>query len=83
MEELLKKQDILLNVVVWADYQLRDDHDTVVLGVDYTGDSYLLEPEGQFSIGTAPIEITEVWYIMCVFSLEAWFIHVCVFCACV
>ena len=59
MKNALKKDNILLNVVVWADYKLRDDPDAVVLGVDYSGVSYVLEPEGQFSTRSSPVEITQ------------------------
>ena len=59
MKNALKQDNILLNVVVWADYKLRDDPDAVVLGVDYSGVSYVLEPEGQFSTRSSPVEITQ------------------------
>ena len=60
MERVLKENDVLLNVVVWAEYELRGDPNLVVLGVDYAGDSYVLEPNGDFSIRRGSIEITEV-----------------------
>ena len=61
MEKLLKDNDVILNVVVWADYRLRSDPNAVVLGVDYSGLSYVLEPNGEFSIRTGPVEITGVY----------------------
>lgn len=69
MERLLKDDDVLLNVVVWADYRLRDDPNAVVLGVDYSGLSYVLEPNGEFSIRSGPVEIVGVW--LCIFLLNS------------
>lgn len=60
METLLKKNDIILNVVVWADYVLRDNPDEIVLGVDYSGATYTLEPNGEYGIRDGPVEIINV-----------------------
>lgn len=60
MEAVLRERDILLNVVVWADYKLRDDPNAVILGVDYSGVSYVLEPAGRFSVSSGRVEITGV-----------------------
>ena len=60
----LEQDSILLNVVVMADYQLGKEPDRTVLGVDASGVSYILEPNGQFSTRTMEedgVEITKVW----------------------
>lgn len=55
----MEDNDILLNVVVWADYRLPDAPEEVVLGVDHSGFSYILEPDGEFSVRSERIEITQ------------------------
>ena len=60
MEAVLGERDVLLNVVVWAEYKLRESPDAVVLGVDYSGLSYVLEPGGRFSVNSGPLEIIDV-----------------------
>lgn len=64
IQTALEENNILLNVVVMADYQLTKEPDRIVLGVDASGVSYVLEPNGQFSTRTAEddgVEITKVW----------------------
>ena len=56
----LKENGILLNVIVFADYQLPSQPEKVVIGVDSEGTSYILEPEGQFSTSSEPVLITQV-----------------------
>ena len=60
VEALLRENNILLNVVVWADYEVPALSDKVVIGVDSNGTSYLLEPEGAFSLSNEPVFITQV-----------------------
>lgn len=59
----LESNDILLNVVVWADYELVGREGEVVMGVDSEGTSYILEPDGEFSTSTAQATVTQVMYL--------------------
>ena len=60
IEAELKANDILLNVIVWADYLVPAEPNKTVIGVDSNGTSYLLEPGGTFSLSTDPVFITQV-----------------------
>ena len=53
-------RDILLNVVVLADYQLVNQTEEVVMGVDSVGQSYILRPEGKFATSNETVLITGV-----------------------
>ena len=56
----LKARDILLNVVVLADYEVVNQTEEVVIGVDSKGLSYLLRPEGKFATTNDTVVITGV-----------------------
>ena len=53
-------RDILLNVVVLADYEVVNQTGEVVIGVDSKGLSYLLRPEGKFATTDQTVVITGV-----------------------
>ena len=72
MERLLRDRDIILNAVVWADYTLPSQPSEVVLGVDYSGLSYTLEPDGQFGVRASPVEIKEVIHMHTMTEPEYW-----------
>lgn len=55
----LKASDILLNVVVFADYELVNDTNRTVIGVDARGVSLILEPNGGFSETNQSVHITK------------------------
>ena len=63
MQAELKSNDILLNVVVWADYEVSDKPDEVVIGLDAKGNSYLLRPNGTFATTTDTVVLTQVHII--------------------
>lgn len=60
IEAELRANDILLNVIVWADYMVSAEPNKTVIGVDSNGTSYLLEPGGAFSLSNDPVFITQV-----------------------
>lgn len=43
-----------------ADYELADDPEAVVIGVDADGVSYLLQDGGEFTTSTSNFEVTMV-----------------------
>ena len=47
-------------MIVFADYQLPSQPDSIIIGVDSTGTSYILEPDGLFSTSNDPVVITQV-----------------------
>ncbi len=53
-------ENILLNVVVFADYQLESEPNKTVIGVDARGRSLVLEPNGEFSETDQRVLITIV-----------------------
>ena len=57
---LSQARDILLNVVVLADYEVVNRTEEVVIGVDSKGLSYLLRPEGEFTTTNDTVVITGV-----------------------
>lgn len=65
---LSQARDILLNVVVLADYEVVNQTGEVVIGVDSKGLSYLLRPEGQFATTDETVVITGV----CRSSIKIW-----------
>ena len=57
----MQANDILLNVVVLADYELVNDTiNRTVIGVDARGVSLILEPNGQFSETNQSVHVTKV-----------------------
>lgn len=59
----LLANDILLNVVVWADYELESSSSDVIIGVDSTLTSYVLGPNGTFTTSTDTVMLTQVrWH---------------------
>ena len=56
----MQKRDVLLNVIAFADYQLVNNTEKVVFGVDSLGISYILEPNGRFSTSNESVVITRV-----------------------
>lgn len=61
IEADLRANDILLNVIVWADYVVpAAEPNKTVIGVDSNGTSYLLEPGGLFSLSGDPVFLTQV-----------------------
>lgn len=59
IQSALQENDVLLNVIVFADYELPSQPDRMVIGVDSTGTSYILEQEGFFSTSNEPVVITQ------------------------
>ncbi len=49
-------------MIVAANYSLVGNPAASVIGVDGDGASYLLEPDGQFSTSTSPVNIVDVSY---------------------
>ena len=61
-----------MNVVVLADYEVVNQTEEVVIGVDSKGLSYLLRPEGEFATTDETVVITGV----CKSNLGQWSIDV-------
>ena len=49
-------------MIVSADYELADNTNASVLGVDSKGVSYILQDGGTFNTSTSPYQVTNVRY---------------------
>ena len=59
-----------MNVVVLADYELENETEEVVIGVDSQGLSYILRPEGNFATSNETVLITGVSVSIILLSIK-------------